>query len=447
MTGKNEFSQQKSDAPMGKPQKLPAGFRDILPFDHEYYTYIKKVVRHRCRQGGFRRISTPVLEYADIFHKGLQSSELPQNIYTVKDPVGEELVLKPEGLLGVVRAFLQHKMYKWPQPVELFYLEPHFRFEPENSGHYRQFWQFGVAVLGEEDESLMAQVMQLAFKIIQDLGLEAIANLEINSIGCKDCQPAFLGHLKDFYFGKERSLCQDCIGRLDVWPLSVFNCQEEDCKILAELAPKIEDSLCKECKTRMELLEGYLHELDIKYNKNPRVVRTLSYYNQSVFEFWNEGNKLCGGGRADYLIKSLGGREDVPVVSFAMGMEQLVKAMKKEKIKVPSKDALHVFVAQLGDEAKRKCLTLVDKLREAGIKTVGALGKSSMQQQIELAVKFEVPFMLIMGISEVRDGTAILREMKMGTQKIIPFEKVVEELKQRLGEEKLDKYTPGEILY
>lgn len=439
-------SSQENQQNLQKHLAVP-GCKDVLPFDHEYYTFIKKVVRHRCRQAGFRRISTPVLEPLELFETVLKKARIWDQVYTLQNPAGEKLVLKPEGLIGIARAYLQHKMYKWPQPVELFYVEPHFRNDPDIEGNLCQFWQFGVAVLGESDEALMAQLIQLAFKIIQDLGLEALTTLQINSMGCQDCLPQYLTHLKDFYFGKERSLCQRCIERLETWPLRVFVCEEEDCKILSELAPKIDDSRCDECKERFDHLLKYLDELGIKYEINPRLARRLPYYNRTVFEFSAGDKKICGGGRADYLIKSLGGKEDVPAVSFAMGMERLVEAMKKEKIKVPSKDDLYVLVAQLGDEAKRKCLTLIDRLREAGIRTLGALGKGSMSEQIELATKFKVPYMLIMGISEVREGTVILREMKTGTQKIISFDKTAEELKKRLGEEKLDKYSPGEVLY
>ena len=169
-----------------------------------------------------------------------------------------------------------------------------------------------------------------------------------------------------------------------------------------------------------------------------------------MFEFWDREtgaqNAICGGGRYDGLVELMGGAP-TPAVGFAAGIERIVENMKREKIKVPKKDDLHVFVGQLGYEAKKKCLTLITQLREAGIKTLGALGKDSIKAQLRLADRFQVPYTIIMGITEVRDGTAIIRDMKRGSQKIVAYGKVVEEMKNLLGKENLDTYSPGEVLY
>ncbi len=437
---------------MSEPLRTPKGVHDILPDDHDYHTYLKKVVRHRARQAGFRRISTPILEYTEVFQRGIgESSDIvSKEMYTFPDRKDRSLTMKPEGTAGVVRAYIQHGMSQLPQPVMLYYFEPHFRYDRPQKGRYRQFWQFGFEVLGEMDSALDAQVIHMAYKINQDLGVDGIFNLQINTIGTPEARQEYMKVLQDYYLGKERSLCEDCLSRLKTNPLRLLDCKEEDCLILAQLAPTMKDYLDKESIAYHEELKGYLDEMGIKYEENPKLVRGLDYYSKTVFEFWDKEtgsqNAIGGGGRYDGLAELLGG-QPTPGIGYAAGVERIIANMKKEKIRVPSKDDLHVFVAQLGNEAKKKCLPLIDELRDAGIKTMGALGKGSINIQLRLANKFKVVYTVLMGITEVREGTAIIRNMQKGVQETVPYDEVVERLVKLIGEENLDKYTPGELVY
>lgn len=438
---------------MDKFQK-PKGVHDILPGTQEYFTYIKKVVRHRARQNGFKRISTPIFEFTGLFQRSIgdNTDVVSKEMYTFADRKGRSLTLKPEGTAGVCRAYIEHNMHTWPQPVELYYIEPHFRYDRPQKGRFRQFWQYGFEIIGEADPALDAQLIYMANKIHDDLGVADLFRLQINSIGCAspECRPRFLEDLKNFYIGKERSLCEDCKIRVEKNPLRLLDCKMEDCAILAKLAPKMKDYLCKECKEFHEQLLEFLRDLKIEYVENSSLVRGLDYYTKTVFEFWDREtgaqNAICGGGHYDALMEMLGGHP-APAVGFASGIERIVDNMKREGIKVPMKDDLHVFVAQLGFEAKKKCLPLIEKLREAGIKTLGALGKGSIKAQLGMADRFKVPYTIIMGTTEVRDETAIVRNMQKGTQEIVPFEKVVEKIKHMIGEENLDTYSPGEVVY
>lgn len=437
---------------MSEPLRTPKGVHDILPDDHDYHTYLKKVVRHRARQAGFRRISTPILEYTEVFQRGIgESSDIvSKEMYTFPDRKDRSLTMKPEGTAGVVRAYIQHGMSQLPQPVMLYYFEPHFRYDRPQKGRYRQFWQFGFEVLGEMDSALDAQVIHMAHKINQDLGVDGIFTLQINTIGTPQARQEYMKVLQDYYLGKERSLCEDCLSRLKTNPLRLLDCKEEDCVILAQLAPTMKDYLDKESIAYHEELKGYLDEMGIKYEENPKLVRGLDYYSKTVFEFWDKEtgsqNAIGGGGRYDGLAELLGG-QPTPGIGYAAGVERIIANMKKEKIRVPSKDDLHVFVAQLGNEAKKKCLPLIDELRDAGIKTMGALGKGSINIQLRLANKFKVVYTVLMGITEVREGTAIIRNMQKGVQETVPYDEVVERLVKLIGEENLDKYTPGELVY
>ncbi|MFA6305848.1 MAG: histidine--tRNA ligase [Candidatus Gracilibacteria bacterium] len=430
----------------------PKGVHDILPADQDFYTYIKKVVRHRARQAGFRRITTPIFEFTEVFKRsiGSESDIVSKEMYTFEDKKGRSLTLKPESTAPVVRSYIQNGMNQWPQPVLLFYIEPHFRYDRPQKGRYRQFWQFGFEIIGESDPALDAQLIQLAIKIHKDLGIADFFSLQLNTIGTPEARSKYAEVLQDYYVGKERSLCEDCKARLGTNALRLLDCKAEDCQILAQMAPQMRDYLDKESLEFHEELKGYLDEIGIAYTENPRLVRGLDYYTKTVFEFWDkdEGaqNAVGGGGRYDGLIELMGG-QSTPAVGYAAGIERIIANMKREKIRVPSKDELHVFVAQLGNEAKKKCLGLIDDMREAGIKTMGALGKGSINIQLRIADKFHVPYAVIIGITEVREGVAIIRDMKKGVQETVKMANVVPKLVKLIGEKNLDRYTPGELLY
>jgi histidyl-tRNA synthetase len=435
-----------------KTIRNPLGVFDILPDQQLYYTHVKKVVRHRCRQSGFRRITTPTFEYTELFERAIGTdTDLVRNkLYNFTDPKEKAYTLRPEGTAGVIRAYLQHDMKELPQPVELYYIEPHYRYDRPQKGTFRQFWQFGYEVIGELDPALDAQVIQLSHKILEDLGISELLTLQINSIGCEICREKYLVDLQNYYVGKERSICTDCLPHIESNPMRLLSCEEEDCQILAKLAPQLNMYLCKGCKEFHTKMLEYLDETGIKYVENDQLIRGMNYYTRTVFEFWNvkqNGHDVMGGGgRYDRLVEELGG-DPTPAIGAAFNFERIIHTMKREKLFVPSKDNLHIFVAQLGDQAKKKCMNLLWELRERGVKTVGALGKGSMKGQIQLATKFEVPYTLILGITEVRDGTIIIRDMAKGQQRIVPFDTIIDEVVNLIGEKNLDKYSPGEIVY
>ena len=435
-----------------EPLRTPKGVHDFLPEDHVYLTYIKKVVRHRARQAGFRRISTPIFEYSEVFKRtlGLSSDVIAKEMYEFEDKKGRKLALKPEGTAGIARSYIQHGMSQLPQPALLYYIEPNFRYDRPQRGRYRQFWQFGLEIIGETDPALDAQLVQLSLRIFEDLGIKDMFSVQINTIGSLASRKKYKEVLEDFYVGKERAVPDQYKETIYKNPMRLLDSKNEDLQILAKMAPKMEDYLDKDSLDYHEEFKGYLDELEIEYTENPTLVRGLDYYNKTVFEFWDKHkgaqNAVGGGGRYDGLIELMGG-DPAPAVGFACGMERLIANMKIQKVKPPCKDDLHVFVAQLGKEAKKKCLGLINNLRESGIKTTGALGKGSINVQLGMANKFKVPYTVLVGLNEVREGTAIIRNMKRGSQETVPFDEVVQTLIERIGEENLDRYNPGELIY
>ncbi|MFH0820222.1 MAG: histidine--tRNA ligase [Candidatus Peregrinibacteria bacterium] len=423
--------------------QTPKGTRDILPDEHLYFSFVKKVVRHRCRQAGYRRISTPMFEDFDVFVRGIgeNTDVVEKEMFMFESKSGKKLALRPEGTAGVIRAYVEHGMQQLPKPVELYYIEPFFRYSRPQAGRYRQFHQFGFEVIGEADAAIDAQVIHLAHRINQDLGIADRLNLQINTIGSSEDRVKFKEDLLNYYAGKERSLCEDCKRRKDKNPLRLLDCKEEDCRILASLAPKFEDVMGSESKEHFARLLEYLDELKVPYQKNPHLVRGLDYYNNTVFEFWSKKdgsqNATGGGGRYDGLAELLGGPA-TPGLGYAAGIERIVDYMKEAGIRPPNKDKVHVFVAQLGLVAKKKVLPLLSQLREHGINTVGAVGKDSIKAQMTLADRLQAKYALLLGEVEVREGTIILRDMEKGSQKTIPYEGIVEKMVKLLGENKLE---------
>lgn len=432
--------------------RTPKGTYDILPDLQQYHTYIKKAVRHRARQAGFKRIDTPIFENRDVFDRGvgLHTDIVEKELFTVQrrgsaEGEKDEWALRPEPTAAVCRAYVEHGMKELPQPVQLYLIGPMFRYDRPQKGRFRQFWQFGFEALGIFDPSIDAQLINVLSHILKDLQIFDRLKLQINNIGDAASRKAFTQALVDFFAGKERNLCEDCKRRLKSNPLRVLDCKNEDCRILIKMAPKLSDFVSPESKKFHETLLEYITEYGIPFEQNPNLVRGLDYYNQTVFEFWDSStgaqNSVAGGGRYDGLVELLGG-QPTPAIGFGCGMERIIYHMKEAGVGAPMKDQVDVFVAQLGPEAKKTCLRLIEALREAGVHTIGALGEASLKSQMRLADKFEAKYTLLLGQMEVKENKIILRDMKAGKQSSMPFDQVVPAVIELLGGKKnLDIYT------
>lgn len=415
---------------------------DYLPQEHEYLTYIKKVLRHRCRQAGFRRITPALLEPFQVFEKETGGTESDAELVSsVINHGGKDslFVMRFDPMLSLSRVYLEHQMNTWPQPVELYFLET---FMKKETGKPNPGDVFGVGILGNDDAALTAQVIFLAHKILEDLGLRELYTVQLNHIGSDESRKLFLEDLKNFYFDKTRSLCESCVRLSEKGDfLKLLRCHEEDCMILAQLAPKLEHYLKKEDRQEEENLKGYLSELGIEFRENKSLFGVGSFNANTVFEFWHndKGSKQVAvtGGSNDDAIEKLGGGKKT-MMGFVSDVQTILDGMKEVGIRVPHKDHLQVFVAQLGIKAKKKALSLLQRLREAGIQAVGAMGTGSMRTQLEMAMDFKVKYTLLMGEIEVNEGMVIVRDMKTGTQESVPYEHVLEIILERIGKDKID---------
>lgn len=431
--------------------RSPKGVHDVLPSDHQYMTYIKKAVRHRARQAGYKRIDPPLFEERALFERGIgeHTDIVEKELFAVgrkgsEDTADKDYALRPEFTAGICRSFIEQGMQELPQPVELYAIGPCFRYDRPQKGRYRQFHQFDFEVIGLSDPSIDAQLIHMVVKIFADLKILSRLSLQVNNIGVPEDRKNYVQALKDYFSGKERNLPELDRKRLAVNPLRLLDSKEEDTQILIKMAPTLDQFISPESKKYHAILLDYLDTLGISYVKNGGLVRGLDYYNQTVFEFWDSStgaqNAVGGGGRYDYLIEQLGGKP-TPGVGFAGGMERIMWHMQEAGVAAPNKDQVDVFVAQLGPEAKKKSLPLVSELRDLGIHTVGALGEASLKSQMRLADRFQAKYTLLLGQLEVKEDTIILRDMAAGKQKQIPFSKAIPEIVKLIGKEKLDSYS------
>lgn len=421
-----------------KKYQLVKGMNDILPADQRYWSYIIKTVEQIAQEYGYQKIDMPILEATNLFIRsvGEETDIVSKEMYSFLDKGGENVSLRPEGTAGIVRAYNEHGMVNFPQPVKLYYLGPMFRYDRPQAGRYRQFYQFGFEAIGEIESVLDAQQILIGYKIIKSCGITP--SVQINSIGCQECRPIYQNLLIDFFKTNKNQLCEDCKRRLTKNPLRILDCKEKKCQELVASLPPTVDNLCDQCRSHFVKVLEYLDELEIPYNLNSRIVRGLDYYSRTTFEFWESEeekgrqNALGGGGRYDDLVEILGG-QPTPAVGFAAGIERLVMIMKNKDFAVPKAATPEIFLAQLGNEARKKILKLFEELKKAGFNVAESLAKNGIKPQLDLANKLGVKYSLILGQREVNDGTILIRDMDGGIQEIINFEKIIPELEKRFG--------------
>ena len=414
--------------------KAPRGTSDILPQEHAYWKYAEEKAAFLCQLYGYQPLSTPIFEDAQLFTQTVAGGTdiVDKEMYIFKDKSGQELALRAEGTAPVCRAYLEHGLFNFPQPVKLYYIGPAFRYERPQAGRYRQHHQFGFEALGEADPALDAEVIEMTWQFFLSLGLSGIA-IQLNSIGCKLCRPGYLEVLKQHYSSYTGRLCPDCKVRLAKNPLRLLDCKQASCQEIAKTAPKITDSLCPECQLHFQSVQEYLGALSIPFQLNPRLVRGLDYYTRTVFEVepQDQGGQstLGGGGRYDDLIEALGGKP-TPAVGFAAGLERIILNLKGKNLDIPALPSPVAFIAYPGKEAKIEAVKIAAELRKSGIAIIMATGDKSLKGQMRQANSLGSAYALILGKQEITNRNVLLRDMRSGEQKNIPLAEIAMMLKQ-----------------
>lgn len=418
----------------------PKGMQDVLPDERRYWDWVIATATHIAQQYGFLRLDVPILEFTPLFARGMGEASdvfVQKEMYTIEEPDGESITLRPEFTAGLVRAYIENGLTNWPQPVKLFTIGPIFRRERPQAGRFRQHSQFDVEILGETDPAADLEVMMVAMNLYRSLGYKGLT-FQLNSTGCPVCKPAYIEKLITYladHAGKLAPIDQERLARN---PLRVLDSKEPGMNALLTNAPHIADHLCADCETHFADLRSMLDALEQSYTINFRLVRGIDYYTKTVFEVWAEGigaqAAVCGGGRYDGLAEAIGG-PPTPGVGFGSGIERIVLGLQEQGITPPPTPQPQVMLAHFGGATKTAAIQLTYTLREAGIgvRLAFARERRSMKSQMREANKYAMRFVLILGESEVERGRVTLRPLDGGEQMEMSQTAVVAWLKEKLG--------------
>ncbi len=397
------------------------GTMDIFPEQTPLFRKIEAIVREEAEHYGYGEIRTPTFESTELFVRGVGDGTdvVQKEMYTFEDrEEGRSLSLRPEGTASVARALIEGGRHVGAMPQKYYYLINCFRHETPQAGRSREFFQFGTEAFGSDSPVADATAIALSSSILKKLGIPEVS-LHLNSIGCKACRPAYREALIAYYRGHENCLCDNCKSRLEKNPLRLLDCKNPECAALKSGAPKTVDYLCPDCKCHFETLTRLLTTMKVPFTVDPGIVRGLDYYTKTVFEFIAEGigaqSTVCGGGRYDGLVESLGGPA-LPGIGFAMGITRLILAMEAAGVADAPVPAPLLYVASLGDAAVEKAVEVTERFRAMGkYAECDAMGRS-LKAQMKYAGKLNASYVLILGEDEIKSGKAQLRNMADSTQ-------------------------------
>jgi histidyl-tRNA synthetase len=348
--------------------EAPRGTHDVLPSDQPLWQKVTAEMERLCALYGYHRIQTPAFEDTELFARtsGAGSDVVQKEMYTFDDRAGRSLTLRPEGTAPICRAYIEHGMYREPQPVKLYTIAPMFRYAAPQRGRYREHWQLSLECIGSPEPSVDAEVIQYYDTLLRALGVTHF-ELQLNSIGDRNCRPAYIEKLNAWLDAHADVLDEDAQQKRATSPLRVFDVKSERVRAALEDAPKIGDSLCDDCLAHFARVRAYLDEYGVPYTVVPTLVRGLDYYTRTTFEFIGpdestQASTICGGGRYDYLVEEIGG-PPTPGIGFGAGIERLVMSLQLEGIGA-EQPLLDVFFAT---EDGQSALAPTYELRKAGL--------------------------------------------------------------------------------
>ena len=413
----------------------PKGTYDLIGLEAKKVQYINNVLAAICEKYNYEFIRTPVFESTEIFHRGVgESSDIvTKETYDFKDRGNRDITLRPEGTAGVVRSYIENKMYgRDNQPVKLYYNEMMYRYERPQSGRLREFNQFGVEVLGCDDSFIDAEVISLAFNIFKLLGLENI-KVNINTLGDKQSRDNYKKALIDYFTPHIKKMCHDCQERLNKNPLRILDCKVDANLEIMKNAPKTIDYLNEESKKRFTNLQEYLDLLEVNYEVNPNIVRGLDYYNHTVFEieFLNEDfgsqNVIAAGGRYNTLVEMLDGPSTAGI-GFALGIERTILALEKEGVNIPINNSIDVFIGYVNDEEKESALYITQDLRLNGFIVETEYLNRSLKSQFKSADRLNAKYIIILNSNDLANFKVNVKDNKTKEEEKVQINDLVDYL-------------------
>jgi len=414
--------------------KAPRGTRDLLPPDTAAWTRLERLAADLAVRYGYGRIETPMFEQTAVFERGVGevTDIVEKELFRIvpRTDEAESWALRPEPTAGIVRAYVQHGLQTWPQPVKVYEIGPMFRYDRPQAGRYRQFWQFDVEAIGDAGPAIDAEIIELGTRFYADAGLTGVEVL-LNSIGDAACRPAYVAELTEYYRAHASELPALERDRLERNVLRLLDSRDPAMTAINAGAPHITDRLCDACTEHFASVRSHLDALAVPYRLEPGLVRGLDYYTRTAFEFYISGREgqqqaLGGGGRYDGLVELLGGRP-TPGIGFGVGLDRLLLALAEQGGDVAAQAAPTVVVVGADPDDTVSRLRIATDLRHAGLTARAELGRRKLGKQLESAAKEHAHFAVIVG-DELADGDVQLRDLPAGTQKVVPVADVGREI-------------------
>ena len=421
---------------MSKKIQAIRGMNDLLPANSQIWSFLDSTINNLLLSYGYKYCRTPNVESTETFSRaiGEVTDIVEKEMYTWKDNNGDSLTLRPEGTAGVVRMMIEHNLPR-EGIQKVFYIGPMFRHERPQKGRYRQFHQVGAEVFGASDAKIDAELISITDILWKSLKINA--QLEINSLGSTASRALYRETLTRYFNDNKDRLDEDSSRRLKTNPLRILDSKNKDLEALISEAPKMIDHLDKESNEHFEALKNYLEHLDISYTVNPKLVRGLDYYNQTVFEWVSDelGSQgtICGGGRYDGLIEKMGGNP-TPAIGFAMGLERIALLIQ-DKSKELISDRPHLYFLSMGESAHCESMNLSRQILEAmpNITITNDITMSNLKSQMKKANKSGADYAMILGEEELAKNVLSFKPLKgQGVQQSIELEGIIQHLQEIL---------------
>ena len=421
---------------MSKKIQAIRGMNDLLPADSNIWSFLDSTISNLLLSYGYKYCRTPNIESTETFARAIRevTDIVEKEMYTWKDNNGDSLTLRPEGTAGVVRMMIEHNLPR-EGIQKVFYNGPMFRHERPQKGRYRQFHQVGAEVFGVSDAKIDAELISITQILWKTLGIDA--ELEINSLGSAQSRASYREILSGYFNDNKDQLDEDSLRRLKTNPLRILDSKNKELESLISGAPKMIDHLDDDSNNHFNALKNYLESLNISYKVNPKLVRGLDYYNQTVFEWISNDlgaqGTICGGGRYDGLVEKMGGNA-TPAIGFAMGLERIALLIEDKSDQIINKRP-HLYFASIGDSANIESMNLSKKIIEAlpHITITNDMSMGTLKNQMKKANKSEADFAMILGEQELSEGHISIKPLKgQGVQQSIKLEGIIHHLQEIL---------------
>lgn len=418
----------------------PKGTYDIYGKRSLMMNYLKEVFSNLIDKYNASYFETPMFESSELFHRGVGETTdiVSKETYDFKDRGDRNMTLRPEGTAGIVRSFIENKLYAESLPLKAWYMGPMFRYERPQAGRYREFYQIGFECFGTYDPMMDAEVISIVYNFFNLLGLKGV-KVNINTLGDKESREMYHKALMDYFKPYLNELCDDCNRRFEKNPLRILDCKVDADKEFMKCAPRMTDYLNEVSKEHFSLVKNYLDAMNIDYEVNSNIVRGLDYYTHTVFEVvadikdFGSQNVLAGGGRYNNLVENIGG-PSVPGVGFAIGVERLLLALEYEGLDNIEFNPVDVYIFGASDNEKEYIMKLANDLRGSGFKIDVDYESKSFKNNFKRADKLKSKFVIIIGEEEVKTKVLTVKNNKTKEEYKVSIDELIKFLDEKLGD-------------